>query len=552
MLAVGACAIILLTVFAYIPAMRGGFVWDDDMYLTRNPLITAPDGLSRIWFSLDSPSQYFPLVYTVFRTEHSLWGFNPLGYHVVNVFLHIANALLLWLILRRLSIPGAWLAAAIFALHPVNVESVAWITELKNVLSTIFYLLSVLAWIQFLDQSGNRRRLYYALGLASCALALFAKTTACTIPAVLLIVLWIRRERIDARRIVQVMPFVIMGMAMALLSIWWERNHAGTIGPAFAFSPAERILIAGRALWFYLGKLIWPAKLAFSYPKWQVDARDPAQYLWPAAYVIAAAALWIGRKRWSRGPLIAAVYFTAVLGPMLGFISLYTFRYSFVADHYQYLACVGPIVLFALLVGKVKKPPVLRYAVPALVLCILGVLAWRQGSAYRDAETLWRDTIAKNPASSMAHNELAVILLGRGETGEAEVHLRDALHSDPDNCEAHSNMAVILIEDRQFSRAARECREALRLNPGYAGAHTNLGNALTGMGQFHAAEKEYAAAVKLTPDNGSAHYNLALCLARLGRLHKAKEQFEETLRINPDDADAQRDLATTLRLLGRR
>ena len=546
MMVAGSCAIVLLTLVAYVPAIRGGFVWDDDMYVTRNPLVTAPDGLQRIWLSLDSPSQYFPLVYTVFRIEHALWGFQPLGYHLVNVLLHIANALLIWLLLRRLTIRGAWIAAAIWTVHPVNVESVAWITELKNVLSTLFYLLTILAWMRFLDRS--ERGLYVA-ALGFCALALFAKTTACTIPAVMLIVLWVRGDRITVRRVGQVVPFAAMGLAMALVSLWWERNHVGTTGAVFAFTPTERVLIAGRAVWFYLAKLIWPARLAFSYPRWQIDVGDPAQYAWPVAFLIASGAFCAWRKTLGRGPLIAGTFFMATLAPMLGFFSLYTFRYTFVADHYQYLACVGPIALVAGLISGIRTP-VARQSISALVLCVLALLTWRQASAYTDSETLWRDTIRKNPASSMAHNELAAILAGRGDLDEAEDHARNAVIADPANYEARTTLAAILNEEREFRKAADECRSAIQVNPKYAGAHTNLANALSGLGDLTSAEEEYGTAVSLTPGDPSAHYNLALCLAKQGRLTEAKDEFGATLALDPNDADAQRDLATTLRLLG--
>src|SRR5213082_3763711 len=163
------------TIFAYRTAWNGGFLWDDDVYITNNELLTAPDGLRRIWFSLDSPSQYFPLVYSTFRIEHALWGLNPTGYHWVNLLLHVANALLVWLVLARLKVPGAWLAGAIFALHPVQVESVAWITERKNVLMGFFFLLTLLAWVKYVDVRTRHRGLVYGAALILYLLALSAK-----------------------------------------------------------------------------------------------------------------------------------------------------------------------------------------------------------------------------------------------------------------------------------------------------------------------------------------------------------------------------------------
>ena len=265
--------IVLLVFLAYLPALRGGFIWDDDAYVTNNPLLTAPDGLRRIWFTTDSPSQYFPLTYTVFRIEHSLWGFNPAGYHCVNILLHAINALLVWRLLKRLSVPGAWLAAALFALHPVQVESVAWITELKSILSLFFILLTLFCWVEFVGERSKRS--WYWLALVFYALALFSKTTACTLPAALLLILWLKAKPIGWRRLAQVVPFLAMGLGMGLLTVWWERFHQGTQGKLFSMGLLERLLVASHALWFYAGKLFWPVNLTFSYPRWAIEPADP-------------------------------------------------------------------------------------------------------------------------------------------------------------------------------------------------------------------------------------------------------------------------------------
>ena len=230
----GAIFIVVAVFIAYWPALRGGFIWDDDAYVTNNPLLTAPDGLRRIWFSFYTQSQYFPLVYTTFRFEYGLWGLHPPGYHIVNVLLHSANALLVWLVLRRLALPGAWLAAAIFALHPVQVETVAWITELKNTESTFFCLLALLAWMKF---AGTHSWRFYALTFLLYALALFSKTTACTLPAAMLLVLWLKHLPVNWQRWLQVVPFLAAGLAMGLLSIWWER-HLGNYLPDTIFPSA--------------------------------------------------------------------------------------------------------------------------------------------------------------------------------------------------------------------------------------------------------------------------------------------------------------------------
>jgi hypothetical protein len=367
--------LLVLAVFAaYQPVWHAGFVWDDDAYVTENPLLTADDGWTRIWFSTDAPSQYFPLVYSTFRVERALWGLNPLGYHLVNVLLHGLNAVLAGLLLRRLRVPGAWFAAAIFALHPVQVESVAWITELKNVESLLFSLLAAWGWLEFLRA---RRRVAYIASLVAFQLALFAKTTACTVPVALALMTWLVDGSLDWRRLRQLLPYAGLGFGMGLLTMWWERHHQGTQGEGFAISLVERGLIAGRAVWFYLGKFLWPAALSFSYERWTMRAADLASYVGAAAVLAVATLGWGLRRRLPRGGLAAAVFFVVTLSPVLGFIMLYTFRYSFVADHYQYVALLGLAAIAAAawsrLPAESRTGKALRVGSVALVLPALGV-----------------------------------------------------------------------------------------------------------------------------------------------------------------------------------
>jgi len=345
--AVGAVLLVLATLAAYAPALEAGFVWDDDDYVTANPLLHEPDGLRRIWLGQDVPSQYFPLTYTVLRVEYGLFGLEPFGYHLTNVLLHAANALLFVWALRRLAIPGAGLAGALFALHPVHVESVAWVTELKNVLSLHGFLWALHAWLSAVARAGAKRAAFYVLALVAHALALFAKTTACTFPAAQVLALWVGGRRLGARGWLALTPFVGMGLAMGLLTIRWEVEHQGTVPEVFSASFAERCLIATRALWFYLEKLVWPHPLLFSYPKFPVDVGEPSHYAWAVAWVAAVAG---GVALWRRGvaaPLLALAWFVAMLSPLVGFIDLFTFRYAYTADHYVYVASLGPLALAA-------------------------------------------------------------------------------------------------------------------------------------------------------------------------------------------------------------
>lgn len=481
----GAGALVLLVLVVYLPAIRCGYVWDDDQYVTANPLLTDADGLKRIWFSLDSPSQYFPLVYTAFRMERALWGFNPLGYHLVNVLLHAMNALLVWLALSRLRIRGAWLAAAIFALHPVNVESVAWITERKNTLSTLFYLLTIIAWLRHEENSNHW---YYKLAFGTFALSLFAKTTTSMLPFTLLILMWLKGLRITRRRIGDIIPFFIMAGMMGALTVWWERNHQGTYGEEFSFSAVERMLIAGRAIWFYLGKLVWPANLSFSYAKWDINAADPRQYIWVAALIILAIAIW-RLRRLGKGLTAAPLFFVITLVPMLGFFSLYTFRYSYVADHYQYAACLGPIALFSWIISGKWKPQALGVLVPAIILGTLGFLTWQQAHIYMDEETIWTDTLAKNPDSVLANDNLGTILGDRGQYEESIEHYKAALRISPD-FETYQNIGVNLSSLGDYDEAIEYFNKALELCPDSPAPHFNLAVALYRKGDYAASWKE--------------------------------------------------------------
>src|SRR6266513_4625146 len=460
-------AIILVaaTILLYQPAWNGGFIWDDDAYITKNPLLTAPAGLWRICFSLESPSKYFPLTYTTFRVERSLWDLNPTGYHWINILLHATNALLLWWLLTRLRIPGAWLAAAIFALHPVQVESVAWITERKNVLMGFFFLLTLLAWTEFIDERNKRPRRFYALALIFYLLALFSKSTACTLPAALLLILWLQKKRIDWRRLMQIVLLLLLGLAMGLVAIWWERYHQGTRGPMFALGPLERLIVATHAVWFYLGKLFWPAKLIFIYPSWTIAPQDPFSYGWLLAGITLCVTIYFVRRHFGRGVEVAAAFFVATLSPVLGFIMLYTFRYTFVADHYQYLACIGPLALVG--AGLARLEQLLRLdrrlssVLGILIFATLPILTWRQSASYRDIETLWRSTIEKNPSCWMAENNLGIALVAKGDVDNAIAHYQKSLQLHSNYPQTHYNLANALVRKGNVDGAIEEARVAI-------------------------------------------------------------------------------------------
>lgn len=543
--------LVAATVIAYRPAWNAGFVWDDDAYVTENRLLTAPDGLKRIWFSFDNVrSQYFPLTYTVLRVEYSLWGLNPSGYHWVNILLHALNALLLWLLLRRLKLPGAWLAAAIFALHPVHVESVAWITELKNVLSLFFSLLAMFAWIEFAgDRSGPRR--YYVLALLLFALALFAKTTACTLPAAMLLVLWLKEKPIGLRRLAQVAPFAALGVGMGLVTMWVEL-YKGTEGQLFSLGLTDRVLIAGRAIWFYAGKLIWPVNLTFSYPRWEINPADPLAYVWPAAAIVFFIVVFTARRFTGRGISAAALFYAVTLSPLLGFIMLYTFLYTFVADHYQYAASIGPIALAAAGIAGAfdrtrKWKLILVPLICGLLLMTLGLMTWRQAGVYADSETLWRDTIAKNPKSWLALNNLSEIMVRKGNIDEAITFQKKIVELRPASITARYNLGISLLRSGRIDEAIMHYEKALADVRDYAFNWKKQGDEFLREGQVAEAAANYQNILELSGVIASARRNFCNELPQ----NKKSALCGEDREMNSVIADTHRNLGNILIKEGR-
>ncbi len=526
-------------VFAYQPAWHAGYIWDDDAYVTENPLLSAPDGWSQIWFSADQPSQYFPLVYTALRLESRLWGLNPTGYHWFNILLHALNALLVWRLLTRLRVPGAWLAAAIFALHPVQVETVAWITEHKNLMTLCFSLLALLAWVEFVEDRPQPPWRYYGLALFCYLLALFSKTTACTLPAALLLILWFQHKDIGWRRILQIVPFLLLGLAMGLVTMWVEQHR---ILPGHKIEPMgwlARLLVAAHAIWFYLGKLLWPAGLAFSYPRWVINPADPLAYAWLAACAALAGVIWYTRRFVGRCLETGALFYVATLSPLLGFITLTTFEWSFVADHYQYVACIGPIALAAAGLATLAhrfagRTQLLQPAACAVVLPILASLTYHQAQAYHDDETLWRDTLAKNPASTMAHNSLGRRLVERGDLDEAMRHYRAALDADPGNVMAANNIGWVLLQRGQTDAALAQWQRILQVDPRNPDVHDNIAAVLYRQGHVDEAVAHWQAALDTLPSDPKANNNLGSVLLLKGQFDEAAARFQKALAYNPN------------------
>jgi tetratricopeptide (TPR) repeat protein len=536
---------------AYSPAIDGSMVWDDDAHVTR-PDMQSLYGLGRIWFRLGATQQYYPLLHSAFWVEHKLWGDAAAGYHLVNLLLHALASLLVVRIVRRLELPGAWLAGFLFALHPVSVEAVAWISEQKSTLSTVFYLAAALVYLRF---DRTRRRAHYLLALCLFLMALLSKTVTATLPEALLVILWWQRKRLSFRRdVVPLLPWLAIGASAGLFTAWVERTYVAAEGPDFALTLVERCLIAGRAFWFYLAKLAWPVDLTFIYPRWTVDGAVWWQYLFPLGALALGAALWVWARR-SRGPLAAFLFFAGTLFPVLGFFNVYPFLFSFVADHFQYLASAGIFVLAAsgLSLAASRIPLAHRKAAPAacvLLLAVLGALTWRQSAMYQDAETLYRETLWRNRSCWMAHNNLGVTLVKlRGRTAEAATEFEAALRLRPNYEEAHNNLGNLLAAiPGRLPEAVSHFQAALRTQPGRAEIHNSLGNALAKMpGRLNDAVAEYETALRLKPFLVEAHTNLGLALAQMpGRVPEAIAELQTAVRMRPDSAQIHNNLGSVL------
>jgi tetratricopeptide (TPR) repeat protein len=548
--------LVAMTLAVYRPVLDNGFIWDDDDYVVENPTLRTPEGLRRIWLDFGATPQYYPMVHTTFWIEYQLWRLEPAGYHVVNVLLHALGVVLLWRLLSLLQLPGAWLAAAIFAVHPVNVESVAWVTERKNVLSGVFYLASLFAYLRAAGvgtgsagDPGSVR--LYGLSLVSFACALLCKTVTGSLPAVILLVLWWKRGRIGWAEVRPLLPFFLLAVGFGALTVQLETQHVGAVGRDWDLSFADRCLVAGRALWFYAFKLLWPTPLVFNYPRWEIDAGHWPPYLFPAAVLVAVAALWTARRRIGRGPLVAVLIFAGTLFPALGFFDVYPMRYSFVADHFQYLASLGLIALFAagaatgaarVFHGRRGSPPVAA----AILLAVLGVLTWHQAQVYRDNETLWRDTLAKNPASWMAHLHLGAIADDRGRVEEAIQHYRESLRIQPVQPEAYNNLGSALRAQGDLDEAIAQLRRSLDVEPTYVFAHNNLGLVYHDRGEYDAAVRHFQRGLEIRPDFAAAHTNLGITLAARGQRDEAIRHHRAALRIDPDLVQAHNNLASAL------
>ncbi|KAA3605679.1 MAG: O-GlcNAc transferase [Planctomycetota bacterium] len=626
-----ALLLLLLALVAYWPSMGNGWIWDDDHYVTGNRTLESVEGLGQIWLEPSATPQYYPMVHTSYWLERRIWGDvqddsgrpgpNPFGYHLDNVLLHGLAALLLWRVLRLLAVPGAWLAAALFAVHPVTVESVAWVTERKNVLSAVFAFGSAWAWLRFAgfplapkpahpdQEAGGAGEFklswpYYVLSFLLFGAALLSKSVTASMPlALMLICLWQGGWRPWAK-LLSLLLMIPVGVVAGLHTASLERTQVNAEGPYWDFDFVERLLIAGRASWFYLQKLVWPDPLLFFYERWKPEPEEWWQWLFPAAVVAVLAGLWGLRKRIGLGPLIAFLFFGGTLFPALGFLNVYPHRFSWVADHFQYHACVGVLALFAAILAgrswwtsakdeasssRVEGPLGSQWSPAALVLSlallvVLGGLTWRQCGLYQNEEVLWQKTMEANPKAYAAKVNMAAIYWERNQLELAGDLYREALEEDPINhsalfalaqmemqqgkltqageklqklaavypgsWEASFGMSMWHLHRGQYPQAAQQARVALQVPArGPSGliqrakAGLNLGAAQSLQGQWPQAENSLRQAIADDPELAPAYAYLGEALARQGQGQQAVVQLQRALSIQGNNLDALVNLA---------
>ncbi len=566
-------ALVMLVAVSYAPAVLwGGFVWDD-VIITEAPPIRDAAGLWRIWFSPDDLKQweghYWPLLYTTFWLEHKLWGFAPLGYHLVNLLLHSAVVLLAWHLLVRLGVPGAWFTAAVFAVHPLHTESVAWIIGRKDVLAALFALACALSYMRFVE---DRYGVRYFRALALFVAGLLSKSTIVTLPVAFVVWHWWKQERVTRVDWMRVLPFFAVGFFITVID-WWIYKGKEVI--FFDYSFLERVVIAARVLWFYVTKLVWPVDLPVIYPRWHVSVADPWGWVCVVAVAAVAVLLWHYRRRIGRGPLVAMLFFAVMLVPVLGFVDYGYMQFSFVADRYQYLAGLGVIaLLIAVVTAVLARPDVFQSApegtpagplkgafsdarhisvgvVAVLVLVVLGTLTWRQSEIYHDRGTFFTHILSLNPEARGAQHNLGDWLGDEGRHEEALAVYRIAHEQRPDFATIVNKMGVQYESLGQPDEAEAHYRRALRMDPRHVHAINNLALLLTKREQPQDALALYREVIRIDPRYVNAYVGMGVALGQMGRYAEALKTFEQAQALAPGLPEARANYEYMKRLVGK-
>lgn len=550
----------VLVVGVFLPAINNGFTnYDDNLYVTSNPHVQG--GLTREttkWAFRSSVSgNWHPLTVLAHMLDCQMFGLKPRGHHLTGILLHALNAVLVFVVLRRMT-GAAWMSlfvAVLFGLHPLRVESVAWVAERKDVLSVMFWMLTLLAYTRFVEESrscGAKASLYYGLALASFSLGLMSKPMLVTLPCVLLLLDYWPLNRFDDKRawtlVVEKAPFFLLA-AISCVITFVVQQHSRAVAPLGAASLTARMGNALVAYVLYIGKLFWPVDLAVLYPfrTWSIKIVLLTGFLLLCFSVFA-----IARRRQHPYLPVGWFWFVGTLAPVIGLVQVGS---QAMADRYTYVPSLGLLILLVWGAHAVTKSwrqgriAVSVVSVVVMLLCIL--LTYRQIGYWKDSETLWRHTIAVTHNNYIGHNTLGTALHHKGNLDEAIGEFQKALKLDPDYADAHDNLGATLYVKGNLDGAIREFQEALKLKPDYANAHYNLGVALQNKGKADEAIAQYREVIGLNPDYVKARYNLGTALLSRGDIDEATFQFQEALIIQPDYPEAHNGLAAVLVRKGR-
>jgi protein O-mannosyl-transferase len=548
----GVAAIGIAILIVYAPALHGGLLLDDAQ-LSRNSLVKAPDGLYRIWCTTEAVD-YWPVTNTTFWLGWHLWGNNVTCDHVVNLLLHFLDALLIWLVLSRVGIPGAFFAALLFAIHPVNVESVAWISQRKNLLALFFALLSVL-WYLNSDvfqtpgdvPSGRAaparhfRWRWYGVSLAAFLLAMLSKGSVAILPLELLLIIWWLRGKIDGADALRLAPFFLIAVVLTAVNVWFQ-THGATDTALRNIPFVQRLLGAAGTVWFYLGKVLLPINLVFVYPQWNID---PRQLLWWLSLIMAVlvtvALIWRrnSKTKLVRPILFAWLFFCIALLPVMGFVDVGFMKHSLVADHYEHLAIIGILALVAA-GGSVCLQRMNQRAVPPILMAevvmigVFGFLAREQAYLYVDQATLYRDALGKNPDSSFLQCNVGQLFADSGHFAESIPYYQRAILLNPNYAEAHCNLGIALFQTQHLQDALEHLETALQLKPDFPDALNNFGIALASEGKLQEAMMQFQKALRLYPGSAVSHFNMGNALALGDQFDEAATAYEGAVQSQPD------------------
>ncbi len=539
--------LIILTFGAYWPVIQNGnFIWDDPEYVTHNMTLKRDDGLRDIWFNPSASPQYYPLVFTTFFIETRLYGDNPRGFIILNVLLHTASSYLLYLLLKKLNIPGAPLAAALFAVHPMTVESVAWITERKNTMAMLLSILAVNVYFSLtLHPHVKNGKRYGVIALATIlfTLALLSKSAVCVVPPMLAIILWWKKKKLSKQDMAVVSAWFILSFLSGLLTALVEYHQVGANTAHYHLPPMEKILLITRNWWFYILQFAWPYPQSFFYPRWQIFIQNISLYGYILALIATWLLLWFWRRRLGLTPLIILLLYSLAIAPVLGVLNIYYFRFSYVADHFAYWAliplCIGTALLVFLVADKWPfLTPRIRTIIGVILVVACAGLTWNRGHVYESWTTLFADTVQKSPACADAWALYADGLIKEKKFAQAKENLLIAYHMQSDRVMDAGQLANICLMLGQIDEAEKYAAVLAEKLPQFADTWLILGVLRERQKRIPEAIACYVKSHTLSAGNGNAIYNAGVLLANLGDFQKAEDCFRMALAVNPRWAQA--------------